>query len=274
MNILKASLLAMPLLIPGIGQAQSDDEEAIRYYDVEIIIFKNIQAPKAKEFMLPVSLPVRDEEILNLSSPASINAAKEKFYELIPPENLRLLDKVSKIIESPYYELLAHLGWRQPGLEKEKVLPVWFQGGQIFGDDYISIDSQLGSLPSNTMSQPDDPAQPATETQTIRGTHKNLYELEGKITIALSRYLHTYTDLILRKPRLSLDGVLDNPELVTQLEHSPDSRILNNHSLKEHRRMRSKSLHYLDSPEFALLILITPYKKPDIDTTSVIPVTE
>ena len=26
--------------------------------------------------------------------------------------------------------------------------------------------------------------------------------------------------------------------------------------------MRSKNLHYLDNPEFALLILITPYEAP------------
>jgi hypothetical protein len=28
--------------------------------------------------------------------------------------------------------------------------------------------------------------------------------------------------------------------------------------------MRSKTLHYLDSPEFAMLILITPYKVPEV----------
>jgi hypothetical protein len=27
--------------------------------------------------------------------------------------------------------------------------------------------------------------------------------------------------------------------------------------------MRSKNLHYLDNPEFALLILITPYEVPE-----------
>jgi hypothetical protein len=45
--------------------------------------------------------------------------------------------------------------------------------------------------------------------------------------------------------------------------YSADTRILNNHSLREHRRMRSKNLHYLDNPEFALLILITPYEVPE-----------
>ncbi|MCP4492954.1 MAG: hypothetical protein GY820_37490 [Gammaproteobacteria bacterium] len=273
MKILKALLLATPLLIPGFCLAQSDDDD-IRYYDVEIIIFKNIQAPKGKETMLPISLPIHDEEELDPSSPTSIKAAETKSYTLIPPENLRLIDKVSKIIASPYYELLAHVGWRQPGLEKSKVLSIWIRGGKVFGDDYVSIDSQLSGLPANSANQLDDQLQQPTAIQTIRGTHEKLYELEGKITIALSRYLHTYTDLILRKPRYSLEGVLDNPELAAQLETSPDTRILNNHSLKEHRRMRSKTLHYLDSPEFAMLALITPYEKPDPNTASPQPTEE
>ena len=44
----------------------------------------------------------------------------------------------------------------------------------------------------------------------------------------------------------------------------PDAKILNNHPLKEQRRMRSNRLHYLDNPEFSMLILITPYEVPEI----------
>ena len=91
--------------------------------------------------------------------------------------------------------------------------------------------------------------------------HNGLYELEGKITVALTRYLHTYTNLILRRPRLSADPVLDNAAEAEYLAaHAADTRILNNHLLREHRRMRSKNLHYIDSPEFAMLVLITPYE--------------
>ena len=32
--------------------------------------------------------------------------------------------------------------------------------------------------------------------------------------------------------------------------------------------MRSKNLHYLDNPEFALLILITPYEAPEEDAAA------
>ena len=87
----------------------------------------------------------------------------------------------------------------------------------------------------------------------------------GKITIALSRYLHTYTDLVLRRPRLTVDQERRNVAQDQYLAaYAADTHILNNHSLKEHRRMRSKTLHYLDSPEFAILLLITPSEVPEI----------
>ena len=67
-----------------------------------------------------------------------------------------------------------------------------------------------------------------------------------------------------RRPRLSIDTVSSNtPQDQYLAAYSADTRILNNHALKEHRRMRSKILHYLDNPEFALLILITPYATVD-----------
>ena len=90
-----------------------------------------------------------------------------------------------------------------------------------------------------------------------------LYELEGKITIALSRYLHSYVDLVLRRPQLEIDELPNsNAQGLSYTQNSADTRILNNHRLKEHRRMRSKTLHFLDNPEFGLLVLITPYKVP------------
>jgi len=266
MNILKTFALTC-LLLPSLSLAQSNDEE-IRYYDVEVIIFKNVQVPKGKEYILPVSLPTRDSEVLDLASPKSIKAAKKKSYNIIPAKNLRLIDKAEKIVKSPYYKLLKHIGWRQPGLEKGKVMPVWIRGGKIYGDEYVSIDSQLGSMSGGTINQFDDQTASANSLQKIRGTHEKLYELEGKITVSLSRYLHTYADLILRRPRLSLEQTLDNPELAAQLQFSPDTRILNNHSLNEHRRMRSKSLHYLDSPELSMLVLITPVEKTAIDSAA------
>lgn len=256
------ALLIITLMFSGSSFAQSSDEE-IRYYDVEIIIFKNIRVPKGQELVPPVSSPIKDAEFLDLSSPASIRAAAKKSYEVLKPEQLRLRDRVEKIVESPYYELLVHTGWRQPGLEKEKAMPVWISGGRKFGSEYISIDNHMINLANsdaNEFANNSSGLESPTPTTLAVSGNEAIYELEGTITIALARYLHTYPDLVLRRPRLEMDETQQNPE---QEELSArdlaDTRILNNHSLKESRRMRSKTLHYLDNPEFGMLVLITPY---------------
>jgi len=276
------TVLALAMLLPGIGLAQTTtatEVEVVPRYDVEIIVFRNIQAPTSKEFILPVSSPSKGDKFLDLSSAKSVAAAGADGYELIPPDEFRLLDIVARLVESSRYELLLHAGWRQPGLERDKVLPVWIRGGRIYGNEYTSIDSQIElieSIPQLNSKQQNEGQDFAFDEQTLesielqlleqqsRKQHQGLYELEGKITIALSRYLHTYTDLVLRRPRLTVDPKLRNAAQDSYLAaYSADTRILNNHALKEHRRMRSKNLHYLDNPEFALLILITPYEVPE-----------
>jgi hypothetical protein len=254
--------------------AQSETE-IIPRYDVEVIIFKNNKVPKSREFILPVSSPGQDKNAVDLSSAGSIAAAAKLGYEILPDSQFRLLEVVTRLVESPRYDLLFHAVWRQPGLEKKQALPIWIKGGRIYGNEFTSIDNQiemLENLPgSKTGDQEgkayefDEQSPESIELQMLERqnsqSHQGLYELEGKITIALSRYLHTYTDLVLRRPRLSIDPVLSSASQNTLLAaSSADTRILNNHSLKEHRRMRSKTLHYLDNPEFAMLILITPFK--------------
>ena len=259
-------LLSFILLFSIQAKAQSDEEE-LRYYDVEIIIFKNLRGPKGREVVLPVSLPSKDAEVLDIASPASIKQASAKSYQLLKSEQLQLHDRVEKIVKSPYYELLSHAGWRQPGLSLEESLPIWIRGGKTFGKEYVSIDNQLSSL-ANYKAATNTADNASLQTATSSISPRKIYELEGKITVSLSRYLHTHADLELRKPRLSLPDIIENTETQSlsngQLK---EAYILDNYSLKEQRRMRSKTLHYLDSPEFAMLVLITPVELDVIDSS-------
>ena len=297
MNIKRYLILLTIAGFLSTGMAATDEVE-IRFYDVEVIIFKNDIGPKSKEDVLPVASPRVDGQILDLSSPSSIEAAKEKSYEIIPAEELRLTEQVINIVKSRRYSLLAHVGWRQPGLEKQQAMPVWIKGGRLYGDEYTSIDNQIDlesmvknepidseestlpdeiqptssesteTLPESSESAPILQDADSPETALIDGDiieNSGLYELEGKITIALARYLHTEAQLVLRKPRISIEDLALDEIEISQLgtEIQSDTTILNNHSLSESRRMRSKNLHYLDSPEFSMLVLITPYEAPD-----------
>jgi hypothetical protein len=273
------SLLLLGGLLPGVALSQTVDtveDEVIPRYDVEIVLFKNARVPQSREFVLPISSPSRPENMLDLSSMASIEAARELGYDLVATDELRLLELVARLIDSKRYELLLHAAWRQPGLERERVLTIWIKGGRIYCNEYMSIDSQIEFIDNMAISaNNEDGAEPSLEIdeQTLESqelqmlemqtaqAHDGLYELEGKITIVLSRYLHTFIDLVLRRPRLTADPALENAATDAYLAaHAADTRILNNHHLKEHRRMRSKNLHYIDNPEFGMLILITPYE--------------
>ena len=276
----------LPLLLSGLlstsSQVAVSDEHEIRFYDVEVIIFKNDKGPKRQEYILPVSSPRMDDEMLDLSSVLSIEAAGEKSWEIIPQAELKLSQEVISIVNSERFSLLAHAGWRQPGLDKDQAMSVWIKGGRIYGDEYISIDNQIdlelmienellaaeaaaesGELDQSAIDLLE--AEQAELDDTATDTVSGLYELEGKITIVLARYLHTFADLVLRKPRLSIEDPALEQIDINQLAEDiqSDTRILNNHSLKERRRMRSNKLHYLDSPEFSMLILITPFEVPD-----------
>lgn len=279
MNRQSLSFLVLAALVSGPVLAQSETSAELPRYDVEVVIFKNIKVPKSREFVLPVSSPTKDKKMIDLSSARSVKAAKKMGYVVIPGDQYRLTDVANKLVESSRYELLLHTAWRQPGLEQERALPVWIRGGRIYGNEYTSIDSQIEFLESmpkagskkadGTTYEFDEQTLESIELQLLEQQssqrHQGLYELEGKITIGLSRYLHAYTDLVLRRPRLSVDPVTTNSaQDRTLANYSADTLILNNHSLKERRRMRSKNLHYLDSPEFAMLILITPYKVPEV----------
>ena len=273
------NFLLFASLVPTVSLAQSaaaSTDELIPRYDVEIVVFKNLKVPRGQEFILPVSSPGKTDKMLDISSAASVAAASEAGYELLGTDQQRLLEVVTRLVESSRYQLLLHAAWRQPGLELEQAMPVWIKGGRIYGNEYTSIDNkielfgnrlsadQAGAVEGKSYSF-DEQTLEAQELQLLEQKntvqHNGLYELEGKITISLARYLHTYADLVFRRPRLSSDAELNNAATDAYLQaNAADTLILNNHLLREHRRMRSKNLHYLDSPEFAMLILITPYE--------------
>lgn len=110
-------------------------------------------------------------------------------------------------------------------------------------------------------------------------THK---ELEGTITLHIARYLHLTTDLWLSADNISSHSYDDNngrqdhvPPAQTDLNkniNKPPNGLVDTSTdigdankadrkiivLRQHRRMRSKELHYIDHPLMGILLFITP----------------
>ena len=80
--------------------------------------------------------------------------------------------------------------------------------------------------------------------------------ISGSIKIVLERYLHIYTDLVYRRlaPSAATTDAF-NPG-VSQSGYRPEAVYV----IREHRRMRSRELHYIDHPLVGMLIKIVPVK--------------
>ncbi len=278
---LLAQRLALPiiLLFSTITFAEetidSIEPEPLKVYDIEIIIFKNKSVPKGQELNLPSPSPTRTELTLDLLNPENIEINAEMGFFNLQPEELRLQDITQHIKKSSRYDLLIHTGWRQPGLDKENSMAIWIKGGKNFGYGYSSIDQSepvpVEPPPAELDQVNLESVELTTEDTSLSDTLQTepdkdiggLYELEGQIIISLSRYLHTQVNLVLRKPATvrNLIESSQNQSNENAIETMDGNRLLN-YGLNEKRRMRSKKLHYLDHPEFAMLVLITPYEAP------------
>ncbi len=280
-------ILFLPLALSAQNADAQEEDQPIPFFDVEVVLFKNLQGPRGFEYVRPTSLPTRTESTVEIQSRESIKAAADLGYSLLQDDEFRLIEQVGKIIESPRYELMLHAAWRQPGLELEQSTPVWIRGGNLFGSEYSSIDFTPSSEPTasqiaESIDNPDpaagiDPDDLAAEQRELdavleltpenaaemgqrQSTVGGLYELEGKITVSLSRYLHVNADLVMRKPRPS--GYNQTTVYTPQNTNLQNSKILENHRLQERRRMRSATLHYLDNPQFSMLVMISRYETP------------
>ncbi|MCU7799234.1 MAG: peptidoglycan binding protein CsiV [gamma proteobacterium symbiont of Lucinoma myriamae] len=249
---------------------QSSPEEK-QYYIVEVILFRHLnEQGKQDEFwskpdilnnsISDYSNNTIDNNQLTNDSPAlaEYDMPNKRFRALrngiaaLSSENYKLSDSAAHLRYSKDYKLLAHFGWTQRSLSKNRALPIRITANQ-FSDSLIP---------------------------------------DGDLKLYVSRYLHMQVDLkasecvYMTTPPLTeqtgdkaLDEQLENG--TSQLEKSkleegkaaelsanntnPDEGVDVNqcvnqvYQFKQNRKMRSRELHYIDNPVFGLLVYVTPF---------------
>ena len=192
--------------------------------------------------------------------PLMADAVIEQAFTLLEPEQHQLTTTVNRILSKADFRLLFHQAWRQPIRNNDEAENILIRAGDQFDSHY---------------------------------------ELEGTIKLSVERYLHINTDLWLSTfvsnigreqelwpvlPRVPVnmdaknstadltvfDGSGNKPALhfespfvdITGKQYSVDRTV----ALRQHRRMRSNELHYIDHPLMGLLIKITPYELPAANT--------
>ncbi|MEJ2480466.1 MAG: CsiV family protein [Acidihalobacter sp.] len=107
-------------------------------------------------------------------------------FKVLPPSAYELDSAAKRLQASGRYTVIGHVAWEQPGLDIKQAVPVVITGGADYGPLYPQL-----MQPRFIMRAGQAVEVPAPQ---------HLYQLYGTVKIVLSRYLHLYTDLVLRVP--------------------------------------------------------------------------
>ncbi len=225
-------------------QIESWPSDISIYYQKPLVLLKNEATQVLEE----------NAETSELASNSVITASESTIipFTVLPPEQYTLTNEVTKIAQSPMHRVLNHLAWLQPIDNQANAVSIALHGGD--------------------------------ET----GKH---YELEGSIKLFRERYLHIETNLWLSDFAINLGQEVEPWPLLPKQPYLADSLNIEQDTplqlqwndqqifgrqyqflitteyvnkriakMSQHRKMRSKELHYIDHPLFGLLIRITPYE--------------
>ena len=171
-------------------------------------------------------------------------------YKVLNSSHYQLTEQVKKISESKTQRVIFHTAWRQPGLDKNQALPIYFKH-EVAAQPVIEDEEGNETVQDGEMGS----AQKTNTSPSI---------LEGILRVTLSRYLHLEAELTFRNkvPDIVKSdnpfSVLDNEEVRSEIQKQG---VI--HLKQKRRRIRSNELHYIDHPVLGMLINITRYEKPE-----------
>ncbi len=248
-DMFKSLLLTVTLLFSVAVQA--DDET--RWYDVEVILFAQTSQDYRDSEHWPADYTqpsIEGSRELLSSATRSHNGQPVAFRRLTSAE-LDMRADAGRIKRASDLELLAHFGWRQPGLAEDQAIP-------------IHLSNRLLEAPA-------------------AGASGEQQRLDGTLTLILSRYLHVKADLLLREP-LDENDTVYQPEAASTpagsteiqdkenadtfaftpepMQEQPRYRV---YRLQQSVRMRSDEIHYMDHPVFGVVVQVRPYEQTTSD---------
>ena len=215
-------LLSIILIVLGLSaSAFAQTQNQTPDYLVEIILFENLNADPASSYSGEVYVPVTGDAI-GINSPTAVNAG---FQSANGSSGMNAI--VGRLTNSGRYRVIDQLAWRQPGLDAKAARAIALNYGEpmtvYVASDAEPVDGLIRALKPGVIDNEIDIKTVTTD------------RLSGSVTISLGKYLHIDANLVMLN------------------ENGTDSA-----RLRQHRRMRSKELHYLDNPKFGLIVLINP----------------
>lgn len=249
---------------------QTSPEEK-QYYIVEVILFRHLnEQGKQEEFwnrpdILNNSISnysnnaIENSQVSNdIPALAEYDMQNKRFLPLrngiaaLSSENYKLSDSAAHLRYSKNYKLLAHFGWTQRSLSKNRALPIRITANQ-FSDSLIP-DGDLKLYVSRYLHMQVD----LKASECVYTTKPPLTEQTDDK--ALDEQLENGTSQ-LEKGKLEEDKAAELSTNDTNSDEGFDANQCVNqvYQFKQNRKMRSRKLHYIDNPVFGLLVYVTPF---------------
>jgi len=252
----------------------ASDQEADRWYQVEIIMFSHQDDPEQEDEQFPVDpgQPMTEHSIELAPAPlvqpavagqaggpllAAAGTALVMPYQLLTDSAFQLNGMVDRLTRSGHYVPQLHLAWRQPAFVHKIAVPVHihWQPPSVEQEPVAEVlavppDSSANSDNNNELISDSD-------AMTANAEKPTTY-LDGLITVSANRYLHLDLDLVYGLPP-SVEQEAAIFKLFGFAHEEAQARVFR---MVQSRRLRSGEYHYFDHPHYGLIALVTPYNYP------------
>ncbi len=245
-------LLSAPALAQQpVDETVETEEEEIRRYTVEVIVFRYAQeVSTGSEVFLPDEPEPEPEfdieepaEFIDVLPPEPVEEEEpeplpDTELALLTEEDFELVEILDRMEELDVYEPVMHFGWTQATWPKEQTEPIPL--------------ARFAELPDG---------------------------IDGTLTLYLSRYLHLVVDLALQAPQSPDVTIVGRDEIAPQPERRMIGDLLDfiddenreplptYFRIQEDRILKNGELRYYDHPKFGVLAKVSRVEAVDEDAS-------
>ncbi len=258
------------ILLPSLAQA-------VRFYDVEMIIFAHQDTNWGTHEHWPDGPVVnqqdemQQQDALDFLGIDQSKALREYKINLLAPSEKKLGGARAQLARSSKHRPLLHLLWRQPGLDKARAPTLRIHNSKRLLVDPVQSTPADPTVVNSLAANPPEP-NPSNQVHVSPANPPtrvfDAEELDGTVQITRGRYLHVHTDLIFRRRLPNQYGIQLPTPASNDTEatgEAPTGDRLYRFELKQTRRMRRDEIHYLDHPLFGMIITIRRAPVPEVD---------
>ena len=250
-----------------------------RWFRVELVIFSRTDDSTDEKWPYDLKLQyspnlvhLGDGNKPNRSSESesseALKSVSHRSFKLLDNSELKLRAHARSLARKKGYQLLFHKAWDQPVLSEKNAPAIMISAGDEFGSHktlegeiklsvarylHFSTNLWLSEYKKNNSESPHNEHLRLPDYPTLSSARNSSAPSSDAVTAlgAQGNQPDTFSPFKLR-PSLDTNN---NNDGNYRLEPYLPSQIIQH---KQHRRMRSKELHYLDHPRLGLLIKIWP----------------